>query len=142
MIGRDQMTSFTYIRDRVWHKINLSSSKCLFKAGREVIIKSVLQLIMLYIMSIFQLPFTLINTIEKIMNSFWWGHGHTNQRCINWLSWEKLSMHKSHGGMGFKDLSTFNLAMLEKQGWEFLTKPRCLFSCLFKARYFPTRPAS
>jgi len=77
-------------------------------------------------MSIFQLPATLINTIEKMINSFWSGHGRINQRGINWLSWEKLYMHKTNGGMGFKDLSAFNLAMLGKQGWKFLTEPDSL----------------
>jgi hypothetical protein len=35
------------------------------------------------------------------------------------MSWEKLVMHKTHGGMGFKDLTAFTPAMLGKQGWEF-----------------------
>ena len=101
-------------------------------------IKSVLQAIPSYVMSIFELPATLISTIEKMMNSFWWGHGRTNQRGINWLNWEKLSMHKNHGGMGFKDLTAFNLAMLGKQGWKLHTAPDSLVSRIFKARYFPS----
>jgi len=48
-------------------------------------------------------------------------------------------MHKTHGGMGFKDLSAFNLAMLGKQAWKFLSEPQSLVSGIFKARYFPTR---
>jgi hypothetical protein len=48
-------------------------------------------------------------------------------------------MHKTHGGMGFKDLSAFNLAMLGKQAWKFLSEPQSLVSLIFKARYFPTR---
>ncbi|GAU37566.1 hypothetical protein TSUD_153990 [Trifolium subterraneum] len=47
-----------------------------------------------------------------MMNSFWWGHSGAQNRCINWMSWEKLAMHKNDGGMGFKHLSAFNLAML------------------------------
>lgn len=47
-------------------------------------------------------------------------------------------MHKVHGGMGFKDLSAFNLAMLGKQGWNFLTEPESLVTRIFKARYFPS----
>jgi len=137
MIGRNRNSTFAYIKDRVWQKINSWSSKCLSKAGREVMIKSVLQAIPSYVMSIFQLPATLINTIEKMMNSFWWGHGRTNQRGINWLSWEKLSMHKTNGGLGFKDLTALNLAMLGKQGWKFLTGPDSLVSRMFKAKYFP-----
>ena len=34
-------------------------------------IKSILQVMAFYIMSIFQLPTSLINTIEKMMNLFW-----------------------------------------------------------------------
>jgi ribonuclease HI len=90
-------------------------------------------------MSLFHLPTTLITSIERMMNSFWWGHGRTTHRGINWLSWEKLSMHKNHGGLGFKDLSAFNLAMLGKQGWKFLTEPHSLVSRIFKARYFPSK---
>jgi len=34
-------------------------------------------------------------------------------------------------------LTTFNVAMLGKQGWRFQTDPSSLVSRLFKARYFP-----
>jgi hypothetical protein len=40
--------------------------------------------------------------------------------------------------MGFKDLSAFNLAMLGKHGWKFITEPDSLVARIFKARYFPT----
>jgi len=139
MIGRDRTATFAFIKDRVWQRINSWSSKCLSKAGREVMIKSVLQAIMSYVMSLFQIPDTLITFIERMMNSFWWGHGRTTHRGINWLSWEKLSIHKSQGGMGFKDLSAFNLAMLGKQAWKFLSEPKSLVSRIFKARYFPNK---
>lgn len=65
------------------------------------------------------------------------GHGGSNNRGIHWLSWEKLSMHKTNGGMGFKDLTAFNLAMLGKQAWKLMTEPHTLVSGIFKARYFP-----
>jgi hypothetical protein len=54
------------------------------------------------------------------------------------MSWKRLSGPKVHGGMGFKDLSAFNLAMLHKQGWKFLTEPDSLVSSIFKAQYFPS----
>jgi len=138
MIGRDRNATFAYIKDRVWQKITSWSGKCLSKAGREVMIKSVLQAIPTYVMSIFQLPNKLIDSIEKMMNSFWWGHGRPTQRGIHWMNWEKLSAPKIHGGMGFKDLSVFNLAMLGKQGWKFITEPNSLVARIFKAQYFPS----
>lgn len=83
MIGRNRTTTFSYIKDRVWQRINSWSSKCLSKARREFMIKSVLQAIPSYVMSLFQLPTTLITTIERMMNSFWWGHDRSTHRGIN-----------------------------------------------------------
>jgi hypothetical protein len=138
VIGRNRTSVFSFIKDRVWQKISSWSSRCLSKAGREIMIKSVLQAIPSYIMSLFLLPGTIITTIERMLNSFWWGCGGSNNRGIHhWLSWEKLSMHKSHGGMGFKDLTAFNLAMLGKQGWKFQTDTTSRVARIFRARYFP-----
>lgn len=63
MVGRDRASTFSYIKDRVWQRISPWSSKCLSKAGREVMIKSVLQAIPSYVMSIFLLPSSLLTTI-------------------------------------------------------------------------------
>lgn len=45
---------------------------------------------------------------------------------------------KSEGGLGFKDLYAFNLALLTKQGWRFIHNPSSFAARLFKAWYFPT----
>lgn len=66
------------------------------------------------------------------MNSFWWPHVGSNSRGINWMSWVKLSMHKNYGDMGVKDQSTFNLAMLGKQGSKFVFEPNVLFPIFLK----------
>lgn len=50
---------------------------------------------------------------------------------------EKLSVRKNHGGMSFKDLTSFNVAMLGKQGCKFQTDHTSLVTRLFKAHYFP-----
>lgn len=99
-------------------------------------IKSVLQSIPSYVMSIFRLPKSLLDEIEKMMNVFWWGHVGANNWEMHWLEQDKLSVHKRYGGMGLKDLVAFNVAMLGKQGWKFQTEPDTLVSKVFKARYF------
>ena len=39
--------------------------------------------------------------------------------------------------MGFKDLYTFNMAMLAQQGWRINHRPKLLMMVILKARYFP-----
>ena len=46
-------------------------------------------------------------------------------------------MRKEQGGMGFRDLHFFNLAMLGKHGWNFVSNLHTLANRLIKAKYFP-----
>ena len=39
--------------------------------------------------------------------------------------------------MGFRDLRQFNIALLGKHGWRFMTKPDSLCTRVMKGRYFP-----
>lgn len=60
-----------------------------------------------------------------MLNSLWWGGGNNN-KGIRWPSWDKLSFTKNKGRLGFKDFKPFNLAMVAKQGWHLMTKPKSL----------------
>lgn len=41
------------------------------------------------------------------------------------------------GGLGFRRLHNFNLALLGKQGWRLITNPECLLSKIYEGRYYP-----
>ena len=42
------------------------------------------------------------------------------------------------GGMNFRKLRSFNLALLAKQGWRLPTNPDSLVGQIYKAKYHPT----
>lgn len=48
-----------------------------------------------------------------------------------------MSMTKSKGGLGFRDLHGFNLALLGKHVWNFMSNPQSLVVRVYKERYFP-----
>lgn len=48
-----------------------------------------------------------------------------------------MSVQKDHGGICFRNLQAFNLAMLGKQGWRIISSSDALVSKLLKAKYFP-----
>lgn len=63
---------------------------------------------------------------------FWWSQ-QDNEHKMHWLSWEKLMKPKGEGGLGFRDIHSFNLAMLAKQGWRLLMNPESLCAQLLRA---------
>lgn len=118
-------------------RISSSGSRSLTRAGREVHIKSVLQSIPSYIMCTYLIPPSVCEEIERMMSSYFCGFGGANAKGIKWMSWTRLSEHKARGGMGFRRLHAFNLAMLGKQAWKLVTQQNFVFSKLLKAKYFP-----
>ncbi|XP_074374595.1 uncharacterized protein LOC141715006 [Apium graveolens] len=87
-------------------------------------------------MSVFLLPLDISKDIERSLAKYWWGSSQSIGKKIHWISWDRLCKHKSAGGLGFRDFRDFNLAMLGKQAWRFLTKLESLSTKVYKARYF------
>lgn len=65
-------------------------------------------------MNLLLIPNEVSKTIQHQMNDFWWGSG-GSCKGIRWMSWDILCVVKEGGGLGFKILNTFNVAMLAKQ---------------------------
>lgn len=107
------------------------------QAGREILIKNVAQALPTYAMSVFLLPLEITKDFERSLSKYWWGGSSNSSSGIHWMSWDRMSKNKSIGGLGFRDFHDFNLALLGKQGWRFVTRPQSLASRIYKARYFP-----
>ncbi|CAN1247314.1 Uncharacterized mitochondrial protein AtMg00310 [Linum grandiflorum] len=103
-------------------------------AAREVLIKSVAQAQLTYPMQVFRIPDEIINDIHSLMASFWWGQKGDEQR-IHWTRREKIACAKVEGGMGFCDLTCFNIALLAKQLWKLYQRPESLIAWMLKAKY-------
>lgn len=116
LVGRSRKAVFSFVKERVWKRVQGWNTKTLSRAGKSVMIKNVAQSIPSYCMSCFLLPKTLCQEIEKMLKGYWWKAGNSNNSkgIIRWLSWEKMCMAKDRGGLGFRSMYGFNLALLGK----------------------------
>lgn len=137
LVGRNRKATFGFIKYRIWQKISSWKTKSLSMASRVVLIKSVTQAIPSYCLSMHLIPSSFGEEIQRMLNSFWWGLNNTTSKGIKWLDWDKLSIPKKFGGMGFQNLYAFNLVMLGKQVWKFIQCPNALVTRVFKSKYFP-----
>lgn len=138
LVGRSKRSVFQYLKDKASKRIQSWQAKPISQAGKSVLIRNVAQAIPSYTMSNFLLPKSLCHELEQMFNNYWRRSGRTgDQKGFNWLSWNNMCSAKSKGGMGFRDLYGFNVALLRKHTWNFIYSPDSLVSRLFKARYFP-----
>ncbi|CAN1749320.1 Uncharacterized mitochondrial protein AtMg00310 [Linum perenne] len=136
VILRSKEETFRFIEDKVSLRLRSWKRECLSPAGVHTLLQSVIAGLPVYAMSCFELTDKMCEALNTLMAKFWWGKV-SDDRRLHWLSWARLSLPKESGGLGFRDFSTFNRALLAKQCWRILTNPDLLLSRVLKSVYFP-----
>ena len=111
----------------------------LSRAEKEILPKTVALAMPNYAIGVYLLPKELCKDLEGMMNSYWWRNNHQGGKGINWMKWKPLCNPTGSGGLGFKQIHLFNIAMLGKQIWNLLTCPDLLMAKVLKARYYPRK---
>uniref|UniRef100_A0A2N9GE45 Reverse transcriptase domain-containing protein n=1 Tax=Fagus sylvatica TaxID=28930 RepID=A0A2N9GE45_FAGSY len=95
-----------------WQKLYLS------KGGRLTLLKSTLSSLPTYFLSLFTIPKSVANRLEKLQRDFLWG-GMGNNFKHHLVGWDNVCVPKAKGGLGVRSLVLFNKALLEKWLWRF-----------------------
>lgn len=59
---------------------------------------------------------------------------------MSWVSWNRLTLPKFAGGLGFREIEKFNDALLAKLAWRVLKFPESLLSQTLLGKYCHSTP--
>lgn len=99
-VCRITSVTFDHIGERSRSKMQGWSERLFACAGREILLKSVIQATPTFSMSCFLLTKKVCKSLTSSMTKYWWSSS-IDRRSLHWLSWKELATPKCKGGMGF-----------------------------------------
>lgn len=126
---------------KITKKLAMWKAPMLSIGGRVTLINATLTAMPVYMMQTFMMPKWVIKQIDKVRRRFLWhGHKEQNARFMSLASWELVIKTKQQGGLGVKNLLTFNRALLAKIMFQWLTVERPPWMALAQLNTAVTRP--
>jgi hypothetical protein len=92
------------------------SHRWLSRAGRLVLVKSVLEAIPVYWMSLSWIPKGILEAARKLTFRFLWS-GKKESHVTPWVRWKRIVVPKALGGWGLKNIHFFSKSLAAKGGW-------------------------
>jgi hypothetical protein len=119
-LGSSKYDDWSSLVEKIEKKIGLWCNKWLSLRGRFILVKSALESLLVFWISLEVIPRTILNKICKLSCSFLWS-GHKEKFQFHLCRWDLLARPKICRGWGLKNLPTFNSALIENTFWRALT---------------------
>jgi hypothetical protein len=137
MVGMDRSDCFKYLVERVQALISGWKEKILSVRGKELLINAVSQAILVFAMTIFNIPENFFKGISDAVSQLWCGvDDDDDHKRMHWVAWCKMGIPKEKGGMGFQDLQTLK-QLCCKKCWRLMHEPDSLCARVLRTRYYP-----
>ncbi|GAU19469.1 hypothetical protein TSUD_77130 [Trifolium subterraneum] len=92
-------------------------------AGRLQLVRAVIQSMLIYSITLYSWPTSLIKELEKNIRNFVWS-GEIDKRKLVTVSWKKVCRPLSQGGLNLRSLSSLNKASNLKLCWTMLNSKK------------------
>jgi hypothetical protein len=122
---------------KIEDKINRWCHRWMSRGGRMVLVKSVLESIHVYWLSIAHIPKTIIERIHRKCSNFLWTCS-KEKEGIPIFKWSRISTLKEFGGWGLKKLHIFGQALAAKSLWRLLFN-KGLWGKVMREKYLEDR---
>jgi ribonuclease HI len=117
--GKPKSSHLQPIADKVKLKLSAWRASLLTMAGRVQLVNSVIQSMMVYSISLYSWPVSLLKEVERSIRNFIWS-GDIDKRKLVTVSWKKVCRPYSQGGLNIRSLKVLNSASNLKLCWNML----------------------
>ncbi|XP_062118679.1 uncharacterized protein LOC133832335 [Humulus lupulus] len=107
-VGRNKREVFECVKDRVWKRLKGWKRSLFSAAGKEILIKAVIQAIPTYVMSCFRIPKKIIDSLHGMAARFWWGSTEKKKED-SLVQMGYLMQEQGQWGSGFQKSPSFQL---------------------------------
>ena len=83
VLGHSKWVIFRFLKDRLRKRLSSWQSKLLSRTRKSILIKTVAQALPNYSMGVFLIPLSVLEELQKMLNSFWRGSRREGHRVIH-----------------------------------------------------------
>jgi hypothetical protein len=118
-IGLQKSVDWNWLLSKMEKKIDLWCNRWLSLGGHFILVKSTLESLHVYWMSLATIQCTILNKIRIIMFNFLWS-GNMDSSHFHLCRWDTLAKPKSYGGSGFRNIFHFSKSLVANTLWRVL----------------------
>jgi hypothetical protein len=117
--GKPKSCYLQPIADRINLKLSSWKASLLSMAGRVQLVQSVIQSMLIYSISVYAWPISLLKDLEKNIRNFIWSRDREKRKLVS-VSWKKVCKPYAQGGLNLRSLISLNQATNLTFGWNLL----------------------
>jgi len=122
------------ILEKCEKKLTRWRSQYLSLGGRLTLINSVLDALPTYMLSIFHIPQSVVQRLDKIRRNFLW-QGNKERKGFHLVKWKNIIRSKEQGRLGIKNLKYQSKALKVKWLWRYHQEDQALWYRVIKSKY-------
>ncbi|XP_026458663.1 uncharacterized protein LOC113359205 [Papaver somniferum] len=136
--NRSKVQTFKPCVDKLKHRLagwktNLST------AGKVTMIQTVTSTLSIYQMNCFNITNDTCKEIHVIQRDFFWNKEKDKSKGLFYIAWDTVNKPKDLGGLGFRNMEYFSIAMISKIAWRLIEEPNSLLRSIMKASHYPNQ---
>ncbi|KAF7841164.1 reverse transcriptase [Senna tora] len=125
--NRGKHNDFIPLINKIQGRINSLSNRFLSYAGKTTMINAVISPLITFHANSVTLPVKTCKVIDRTLRDFFWS-SNSNKKKIHTLSWEKICLPTSLGGLGIHLTKERNCSLITKLACQVKVNPNCLWS--------------